>query len=59
MSLSILDVLHNAEFNLLGNATQIQKLIGIIQLKNAIKQLEVNPDASAGFKEDDNDDEEG
>jgi predicted TIM-barrel fold metal-dependent hydrolase len=51
MSLSVLEVLANAEHNLTNARIGFQLAIGTEQLRNAIKQLEKNPDASAEFVE--------
>ena len=52
MSLSVLEVLANAEHNLTNARIGFQLAIGAEQLRNAIKKLEKNPDASAEFVED-------
>jgi hypothetical protein len=53
MSLSVLEVLQNAQINLVTNrgAGQLPFLIGKSQFENALAQLEKNPDASAEFIE--------
>ena len=52
MSLSVLDVLRNAEYNLVNGVMPIQIDLAIEQLKNAIKQLDKNPDANELYAED-------
>lgn len=51
MSLSVLEVLKNAQYNLSKGFMQVQKDMGLNQLENAINQLEENPDANADFIE--------
>jgi len=51
MSLSVLEVLMNAQHNLTEARIGFQLAIGKEQLCNAIAQLEKNPDASAKFIE--------
>ena len=50
MSLSLLEVLQNAEYNLKGTM-EFQKKIGISQLSNALRQLEEDADPQDEFKE--------
>jgi hypothetical protein len=52
MFLSVLEVLENAKYNLTEARIGFRLAIGADQLRNAIKQLEKNPDASAEFVED-------
>lgn len=49
MSLSVLEVLENAKYNLENGVMPFQKDMAIEQLSNAIKQLEENSDANAEF----------
>jgi hypothetical protein len=52
MSLSVIEVLQNAQINLVNNRRQeFCFQIGKSQLENAIAQLEKNSDASAEFTE--------
>lgn len=51
MSLSVLEVLQNAEYNLKNGVMSMQKDIAISQLSNAILQLEENSNADAKFIE--------
>ena len=54
MSLSILEVLQNAEFNLKNGTVPTQKSIGLDQLSNAIYLLsEKDKDIYDDFNEDD------
>lgn len=57
MSLSVLDVLRNAEMNLRPDCPQCIKDIGVSQLSNAIKQLDQNSDADKEFIEEEDSDE--
>jgi thiamine pyrophosphokinase len=51
MSLLVIEVLKNAKYNLKNGVMPFQKQLAIEQLSNAIKQLEINPDANAEFIE--------
>ncbi len=50
MSLTVLEVLENAQYNLERGVTPIQKDIGLKQLGNAIKQLEEDGNADAEYE---------
>ena len=51
--MTVLEVLQNAEFNLIDNVRsgQFARIMGTSQLQNAIRQLEENPDANAEYIE--------
>lgn len=59
MSLTIMEVLYNAQFNLKAGALEIQHTIGRNQLDNAIKLLEKGKKLDDDFNEDDLDREGG
>ena len=49
MSLTVLEVLENAEYNI-STAQDFQVAVGLSQLRNAIKQLNENGDADCDFR---------
>ena len=51
MSLSILEVLQTAEYNLVNGNTRMQREIGEQQLSNALRLLEEDADLNDEFKE--------
>ena len=53
--ITVLEVLENALHNLENGVLPVQRVMGIEQLKNAIAQLEDNPDADADFQEEKSD----
>ena len=50
MSLTILEVLENAEYNLKNGINPMSKDLAIEQLSNAIAQLEEDSDANAEYR---------
>ena len=53
MSLTILEVLENAEYNLKESSLDFQKKLGLKQLSNAIILLNKGKDLEDDFKEED------
>jgi len=53
MSLTILEVLQNAEINLGETSIPMQRIIGIGQLRNAIKLLNSGKEVGDDFNEED------
>ena len=51
MSLSVLEVLQNAEYSLKNGVLPFQKELAVEQLTNAINQLSANSDADEDFIE--------
>ncbi len=51
MSITVLEVLKNAEYNLINGSIPIQRSLAIQQLSNAILQLEEDSDADNEFIE--------